>query len=158
MNDKNYIERVTNLTREKVKYIPKSILDDAISTLIANTDAHDFDEDKEIAEYIASIEKKANEAAKEMYIVEEDDPKKKWFRVCPYCGGDMELRFVYEPSRNIYKPTYDRVRFECFGCGSTSPYIPICLNHLNEEKIREDICRFVERSIDNEKYADEEDE
>ena len=147
MQDKNYIEQVTNLERAKEKYIPKSIFDDVMGTLIANLDGHDLEEENEISNYVELMEEKANNNARELFVIENKDDKND-ISTCPYCGGEMLLEFSKENERSYYNRGYrirgEQVVYKCAYCGATSPKVTVRIMHLNEDAVREEIERQIE--------------
>lgn len=160
MNDKNYIEQVTNLEREKKYYVPIELLKEALNKIQDITDEEDLVEnsDSEIAEYLDEIRSKAYSQKKELFVIDNKDDKKD-ISTCPYCGGEMLLEFSKENERSYYNRGYrirgEQVVYKCAYCGATSPKVPVRIMHLNEDAVREEIERQIEYAVEEIKNEEE---
>lgn len=152
--EKNFIEKVTNLEREKVKYIPASFLNEALDTLWNNVNGHDDAEENEIDSYINELKAKANAASKMLYTIENDD-KKPDISVCPYCNGKMFLSFS-DGDRRVNSTPYrdyspirggDAVQYKCGYYGASSPKVYPRLSLLDENRIKTELQREIEGAI-----------
>ena len=154
--EKNFIEKVTNLEREKIKYVPASFLNEALNTLWNNASAHDLDneEENEIDSYINELKAKADAESKMLPLIEDDD-KKLDISICPYCGGKMLLSFSDNDRRvsrtpyRGYSPIHagDSVHYKCEYCGASSPNIHLRLSLLDENRIKAELQREIEGAI-----------
>lgn len=162
--EKNFIEKVTNLEREKVKYVPVSFLNEALETLWNNASAHDLDneEENEIDSYINELKAKANAASKMLYTIENDD-KKPDISVCPYCNGKMFLSFS-DGDRRVNSTPYrgyspirgsDAVQYKCGYCGASSPKVYLRLSLLDENQIKTELQREIEGAMAEIKHEEE---
>lgn len=160
--EKNFIEKVTNLEREKVKYIPASFLNEALDTLWNNVNGHDDAEENEIDSYINELKAKANAASKMLYTIENDD-KKPDISVCPYCNGKMFLSFS-DGDRRVNSTPYrgyspirggDAVQYKCGYCGASSPKVYLRLSLLDENRIKTELQREIEGAIAEIKHEEE---
>lgn len=154
--EKNFVEKVTNLEREKVKYVPVSFLNEALETLWNNASAHDLDneEENEIDSYINELKAKADAESKMLPIIETDD-KKPDISICPYCGGKMLLSFS-ENDRRVSRTPYkgyspirggDSIHYKCGYCGASSPNVYLRLSLLDENRIKTELQREIEGAI-----------
>lgn len=164
--EKNFIEKVTNLEREKVKYVPASFLNEALNTLWTNSSAHfpDDKEENEIDCYINELKAKANAASKMLYTIENDD-KKPDISVCPYCNGKMFLSFS-DNDRRVRSSPYrgyspirggDAVQYKCGYCGASSPKVFLRLSLLDENAVKKDIQKEIEVAIEEIRQEEEDD-
>lgn len=160
--EKNFIEKVTNLEREKVKYVPVSFLNEALDTLWNNLDDHNDMEENEIDSYINELKAKANAESKELYAIDDDD-KKPDISICPYCGGKMFLSFS-DNDRRVNRTPYkgygsirggDSINYKCGYCGASSPNVYLRLSLLDENRIRTELQREIECAIDEIKHEEE---
>lgn len=159
--EKNFIEKVTNLEREKIKYVPVSFLNEALDTLWNNLDDHNDMEENEIDSYINELKAKANAESKELYAIDDND-KKPDISICPYCGGKMILSFctgdrgVAAYSRNRIKIREgDGIQYKCCYCGSTGPNVFLRVSLLDENEVKKDIQMEIEAAIDEIKREEE---
>lgn len=161
--EKNFVEKVTNLERKKIKYVPVLFLNDALETLWANASAHigTNEEENEIDSYINELKAKADAESKMLPIIETDD-KKPDISICPYCGGKMILRFctgdlgVASYSRNRIKIREgDGIQYKCCYCGSTGPNVYLSIPLLDENRVKNDIQKEIECAIDEIKREEE---
>lgn len=161
--EKNFVEKVTNLEREKIKYVPVSFLNEALETLWNNASAHDLDneEENEIDSYINELKTKANAESKELYEIE-NDSKKPDISICPYCGGKMILSFcsgdrgVAAYNRNRIKIREgDGIQYKCCYCGASSPNVFLRVSLLDENEVKKDIQMEIEAAIDEIKREEE---
>lgn len=161
---KTFIETVTNLEREKIKYVPESFLNEALDTLWNNASAHieSSEEENEIDSYIHNLKEQANSKSKELYIIE-DAEEKPDISICPYCGGKMFLSFS-ENDRRVNRTPYkgyspirsgDSVNYKCGYCGASSPNVYLRLSLLDENRIRTELQREIECAIDEIKQEEE---
>lgn len=162
--EKNFIEKVTNLEREKIKYVPVSFLNEALDTLWNNASAHieDDKEENEIDSYINELKAKADAESKMLCVIE-DDGKKPDISVCPYCGGMMFLSFS-DNDRRVNRAPYrgyspirggDSISYKCGYCGASSPNVYLRLSLLDENRIRTELQREIECAIDEIKNEEE---
>ena len=153
---KNFIEKVTNLEREKVKYVPASFLNEALNTLWTNASAHILDdkEENEIDCYINELKSKANSASKMLYVIE-DDNKKPDISICPYCNGKMFLSFSTD-SRRVNSSPYrgyssirggDAIQYLCGYCGAASPRTFLRVSLLDENAVKMEVQKEIEGAI-----------
>lgn len=161
--EKNFVEKVTNLEREKVKYIPVSFLNEALETLWNNASAHiaEDEEENEIDCYINELKAKADAESKTLPIIETDD-KKPDISICPYCGGEMLLTFWNEDRSSVsYNRNRIRIRggdsiqYKCCYCGATSPNIYLRISLLNEEEVKKDMQKEIEFAMKEVKIEEE---
>lgn len=161
--EKNFIEKVTNLEREKVKYVPASFLNEALDTLWNNASAHDLDneEENEIDSYINELKAKADAESKMLPIIETDD-KKPDISICPYCGGKMMLTFCcgdrtsVSYSRNRMKIREgDGIQYKCCYCGAASPNIYLKISLMNDDEVKKDIQKEIEFAMKEVKNEEE---
>jgi len=156
MNEKNYVEQVTNLERVKEKYIPASFLNEALDTLWNNASAHDLDneEENEIDSYINELKAKADAESKMLYTIDNDD-KKLDISICPYCGGKMFLSFS-ENDRRVNRTPYkgyssirggDTVQYKCGYCGASSPNTFLRVSLLDGNEVKKNIQKEIEGAI-----------
>lgn len=152
--EKNFIEKVTNLEREKVKYIPASFLNEALETLWNNVNGHDDAEENEIDSYINELKAKADAESKILPIIDNDD-KKTDISVCPYCNGIMFLSFS-DGDRRVSSTPYrgyspirsgDAVQYKCGYCGASSPKVFLRLSLLDENTVKKDIQKEIEGAM-----------
>ena len=162
--EKNFIEKVTNLEREKIKYIPASFLNEALDTLWTNASAHiaDDKEENEIDSYINELKAKADAESKMLPIIETDD-KKPDISVCPYCNGKMFLSFS-DNDRRVSSTPYrgyspirsgDAVQYKCGYCGASSPKVFLRLSLLDENTVKKDIRKEIEVAIEEIRQEEE---
>ena len=165
--EKNFVEKVTNLEREKIKYVPKRFLDEALDTLWNNTgmDAETLEEENEIDSYIHNLKKQADEESKELPIID-DDNKKSDISVCPYCGGKMILNFCegyrgvnsyYTPinrSRNMIRGG-DAIQYKCCYCGASSPNVYLRISLIDEKELKNDIKEEITAAVEEIKREEE---
>lgn len=160
--EKNFIEKVTNLEREKVKYVPKKLFDDVLEQLETVYSINDDIEGlTDVEGYVYSMIKAADENAKEIPIIEDDD-KKPDISICPYCGGKMILSFctgdrsVSAYNRNRLRIREgDSVQYKCCYCGSTGPNVCLTISLLDENSAKKDIQKEIECAIDEVKREEE---
>ena len=162
--EKNFVEKVTNLERKKVKYVPASFLNEALDTLWTNASAYiaDDKEENEIDSYINELKAKADAESKMLPIIENDD-KKPDISVCPYCNGMMFLSFSNNDRRvsstpyRGYRPILggDAVQYKCGYCGASSPNVFLRLSLLDENMVKKDIQKEIEGAIDEIKREEE---
>lgn len=155
--EKNFVEKVTNLEREKVKYVPVSFLNEALDTLWTNSSAHleTAEEENEIDSYINELKAKADAQSKMLPIIETDD-KKPDISICPYCGGKMFLSFSNNNRRvkmtpyKDYSPIRggDSISYKCGYCGASSPNVYLRIALLDENAVKKDIQREIEGAIE----------
>lgn len=150
--EKNYVEKVTNLEREKVKYVPKKLFDRSMARLECMFEA---DDDQEELEWIHELQMKAEAEEKEIYSIETDD-KKPDISVCPYCGGQMLLTFcpgdrgIMSYSRNRSKfGEGNGIQYKCCYCGASSPNVFLRLSLLDENEVKKDIQTEISCAIED---------
>lgn len=154
--EKNFIEKVTNLEREKIKYVPALFLNEALDTLWTNSNAHllDDEEENEIYSYINELKAKADAESKMLPIIDNDD-KKPDISVCPYCNGKMLLSFS-DNDRRISRTPYkgyspirggDSIHYKCGYCGASSPNVYLRLSLLDENTVKKDIQKEIEGAM-----------
>lgn len=163
--EKNFVEKVTNLEREKVKYVPKKIFDEVITRLdlmLGDDIETGYQGDPENVEFIKTKLKEAKENTKEFYAIETDD-KKPDISICPYCGGKMFISFS-DGDRRVNSTPYrgyspirggDAVQYMCGYCGASSPKVFLRLSLLDENRIRTELQREIECAIDEIKHEEE---
>ena len=139
--EKNFVEKVTNLEREKVKYVPASFRNEALDTLWNNASAHDLDneEENEIDSYINELKAKADAESKMLPIIETDD-KKPDISICPYCGGEMIMNFATGGRA-------ESVQYKCVYCGASSPKVFLRVSLLDENEVKKDIQKEIDGAI-----------
>ena len=155
--EKNFVEKVTNLEREKIKYVPVLFLNEALDTLWTNSSAHleTAEEENEIDSYINELKAKADAQSKMLPIIETDD-KKPDISICPYCGGKMFLSFSNNNRRvkmtpyKDYSPIRggDSISYKCGYCGASSPNVYLRIALLDENAVKKDIQREIEGAIE----------
>lgn len=160
--EKNFVEKVTNLEREKIKYVPVSFLNEVLDVLYNNlNDHHDMDEN-DIDCYVNEVKAKANAESKELYAIDDDD-KKPDISICPYCGGKMFLSFS-DNDRRVSRTPYksyspirggDSINYKCGYCGASSPNVYLRLSLLDENRIRTELQREIEGAIAEIKIEEE---
>lgn len=156
--EKNFIEKVTNLEREKVKYVPKKLFERSMARLESMLNA---DDDREELEWVHELQMKAESEEKEIYSIETDD-KKPDISICPYCGGKMILSFcagdrgVAAYNRNRIKIREgDGIQYKCCYCGAASPNVFLRVSLLDENEVEKDIQMEIEAAIDEIKREEE---
>ena len=151
--EKNFIEKVTNLEREKIKYVPKKLFERSMARLESMLNA---DDDQEELEWIHELQMKAEAEEKEIYSIETDD-KKPDISVCPYCNGKMLLSFA-DNNRNVSSTPYrgyrpirsgDAVQYKCCYCGASSPNVFLRLSLLDENEVKKDIQKEISCAIED---------
>ena len=161
--EKNFIEKVTNLEREKVKYVPKKLFDDVLEQLeTVYTINDDVEGLTDVEGYVYSMIKAADENTKEIPIIEDDD-KKLDISICPYCGGKMFLRFSDNDRRanrtpyKSYSPIRggDSIHYKCCYCGAASPNIYLKISLMNEDEVKKDIQKEIEFAMKEVKNEEE---
>lgn len=161
--EKNFIEKVTNLEREKIKYVPKKLFDDVLEQLETVYSINDDVEGlTDVEGYVYSMIKAADENTKEIPIIEDDD-KKPDISICPYCGGKMFLSFSDNDrrvSRTLYKGYSpirggDSIHYKCGYCGASSPNVFLRVSLLDENEVKKDIQKEIEGVIDEIKREEE---
>lgn len=157
--EKNFVEKVTNLEREKVKYVPKKLFERSMARLESMLNA---DDDQEELEWVHELQMKAEFEEKEIYTIENDD-KKPDISVCPYCNGKMFISFS-DGDRHVNSAPYrgyskirggDAVQYKCGYCGASSPKVFLRLSLLDENRIRTELQREIEAAIDEIKREEE---
>jgi DNA-directed RNA polymerase subunit RPC12/RpoP len=162
--EKNFVEKVTNLEREKVKYVPKKIFDEVITRLdlMSGDDIETgYQGDPENVEFIKTKLKEAKESTKEFYTIETNN-KKPDISICPYCGGKMLLTF-WNGNRSSVSYSRNRVRtheddsiqYKCCYCGATSPNVYIKISLMNEAEVKKDIQKEIEFAMKEVKIEEE---
>lgn len=156
--EKNFIEKVTNLEREKIKYVPKKLFERSMARLESMLSA---DDDQEELGWVHELQMKAESETKEFYTIENDD-KKPDISICPYCGGKMILSFcagdrgVATYSRNRIKiREEDGIQYKCCYCGSTGPNVYLTIPLLDENRVKNDIQKEIEYAMDEIKREEE---
>lgn len=156
--EKNFIEKVTNLEREKVKYVPKKLFERSMARLESMLNA---DDDQEELEWVHELQMKAESEEKEIYTIENDD-KKPDISICPYCGGKMILSFctgdrgVAAYSRNRIKIREgDGIQYKCCYCGSTGPNVYLTIPLLDENMVNKELQRGIEAAMNEIKCEEE---
>lgn len=155
--EKNFVEKVTNLEREKIKYVPVSFLNEALDALWTNASGNitDDKEENEIDSYINELKAKADAESKMLHIIETDD-KKPDISVCPYCNGKMLLSFS-DTNRNVSSTPYrgynpirsgNAVQYKCAYCGASSPNVFLRLSLLDENAVKKDIQKEISLAIE----------
>lgn len=162
--EKNFVEKVTNLEREKVKYVPVLFLNEALKTLWNNASAYigTDEEEDEIDCYINELKAKADAESKMLPIIEADD-KKPDISICPYCGGKMFLSFS-ENDRHISRTPYkgyspirsgDSIIYKCGYCGASSPSVFLRISLLDENMVNKELQRGIEAAMNEIKCEEE---
>lgn len=162
--EKNFVEKVTNLERERIKYVPVSFLNEALDTLWTNASAYiaDDKEENEIDSYINELKTKADAESKMLPIIETDD-KKPDISVCPYCNGRMFLSFA-DGDRRVNSTPYrgyspirggDAVQYKCGYCGASSPKVFLRLSLLDENTVKKDIQKEISCAIEDIRLEEE---
>lgn len=150
--EKNFVEKVTNLEREKVKYVPKKLFEKSMGRLESMLNA---DDDQEELEWVHELQMKAESEEKEFYTIEDND-KKPDISVCPYCNGMMFLSFS-DNDRRVSSTPYrgyspirsgDAVQYKCGYCGASSPKVFLRLSLLDENTVKKDIQKEIEGAIE----------
>ena len=143
--EKNYIEKVTNLEREKVKYVPKRLFDQLIDDYRAEHSFEGPEEDEQFDKDIYELEQKAEKESRELFVLEEPE-KKNDLETCRYCGGWMTPEFTDRGWSTTYsrRPIAELVHFRCAYCGATSPTTVLRVSLLDNEAIKKDILRGIE--------------
>lgn len=156
--EKNFIEKVTNLEREKVKYVPRKIFEQSMSRLESMLSA---DDDQEELEWVHELQMKAESETKEFYTVGIDN-KKPDISICPYCGGKMILSFcagdrgVAAYNRNRIKIREgDGIQYKCCYCGASSPNVFLRVSLLDENEVKNDIQMEIEAAMNEIKREEE---
>ena len=157
--EKNFVEKVTNLEREKIKYVPKKLFERSMARLESMLNA---DDDQEELGWVHELQMKAESETKEFYTIENDD-KKPDISVCPYCNGKMFLSFS-DGDRRVNSTPYrgyspirggDAVQYKCGYCGASSPKVFLKLSLLDENRIMIELQREIEAAIDEIKREEE---
>lgn len=157
--EKNFIEKVTNLEREKIKYVPKKLFEKSMARLESMLNA---DDDQEELEWVHELQMKAESEEKEIYTIDNDD-KKPDISVCPYCNGKMFLSFS-DNDRRISRTPYkgyspirggDAVHYKCGYCGASSPNVYLRLSLLDENTVKKDIQKEIEVAIEEIRQEEE---
>lgn len=157
--EKNFIEKVTNLEREKVKYVPKKLFERSMARLESMLNA---DDNREELEWVHKLQMKAESEEKEIYSIETDD-KKLDISICPYCGGKMFLSFS-DNDRRVSRTPYkgyspirggDSVRYKCGYCGAASPNTFLRVSLLDGNEVKKDIQKEIEGAINEIKCEEE---
>lgn len=143
--EKNYIEQVTNLEREKEKYIPKRLFDHLISDYQAEHSFEGLEEDAEFDNKIFTMIEQAEKESRELFVLEEPE-KKNDLETCLYCGGWMTPEFTDNGYRGYssFGRRMNLIHFRCAYCGATSPTTVLRINLLNNEAVKKDILRNIE--------------
>lgn len=157
--EKNFIEKVTNLEREKIKYVPKKLFEKSMARLESMLSA---DDDQEELEWVHELQMKSESEEKEFYTIDNDD-KKPDISVCPYCNGKMFLSFS-DGDRRVNSTPYrgyspirggDAVQYKCGYCGASSPKVYLRLSLLDENRIKTELQREIEGAIAEIKHEEE---
>ena len=159
--EKNFIEKVTNLEREKIKYVPKKLFERSMARLESMLSA---DDDQEELEWVHELQMKAESEEKEIYSIETDD-KKPDISICPYCGGKMFLSFS-DNDRRVSRYPYkgynyssirggDSIHYKCGYCGASSPNVFLRVSLLDENEVKKDIQKEIEGAISEIKREEE---
>lgn len=149
--ERNFIEQVTNLEREKEKYVPKRLFDHLISDYQAEHSFEGLEEDAEFDNKIFTMIEQAEKESRELFVLEEPE-KKNDLETCLYCGGWMTPEFTDNGYRSSYRGyssfgkriNGDLIHFRCAYCGATSPTTVLRTNLLNNEAVKKDILRNIE--------------
>lgn len=162
---KNYVERVTNLERTQVEYVPKKLITDFINDMRDCVDdcVSASDIKTSFEDIFSEYQKQIPDESVKLYELDVYGQKKVTFErpigICPYCGGEMRVRINYRPfvqyrDRNRYPLDSDGdIAFKCAVCGATTPRIYMNERMLDENIVAKEINNFIEDAIVN--YEDE---
>ena len=145
--EKSYIERVTNLERATVEYVPKKWFNEMEDRYRSQLEFNEWEE-KDINGILADIHESVAKDTVKLYQLDVADRKyvsiKPPLNVCPYCGEKMKLSWA---DSTLRIDMGNRVAYKCFVCGALSPSVFATLRMLNEDIVAKEIWNSIESSI-----------
>lgn len=143
--EKNYIEKVTNLERATVEYVPKKWFNELEDMYKSHLEFDEWDE-KVINDALVGIRENAAKDTIKLYQLDVADRKsvsiKPPLNVCPYCGKTMKLSWAHSIP--------NRVAYECTVCGALSPSVFLSLRMLDEDIVAKEIWSSINEEEDGE--------
>lgn len=153
--EKNYIEKVTNLERTTVEYVPKKWFNEMEDRYRSQLSFNEWEE-RDINKVLADIHESVAKDTIKLYQLDVADRKsvsiKPPLNVCPYCGEKMKLSWVNDNYRSGI------IAFVCTCCGAQSPSVYMAIRMLDEDIVAKEIWKRIEMNNNNEEGDEEGDE